>query len=197
MDVIISIGSPTANSYLTVEEMDAYIGARPGFDGSVWVALPQATKEFELVLAAQIEDGLSFRGERAVLGQAMAFPRIMPDSPLFIEDRSGKFMPYTDWEALCDYAGLTGCPIPVIPDGVKSAQAEIAFQVVHSHLMTLEPFGTGEMDITSLGIDVISLSFGKGVQSDYNLFSKDQMGAISVVRMYLQKYLAAIRGAVI
>ena len=106
-------------------------------------------------------------------------------------------MPFEDWESLVEYATLKNVPVEELPSDVKVAQIEIAFQAVHSHLLTLAPLDEGELSITSLGIDVISLTFGSARQSPYNLFSKEQFGASSVIKLYLQKYLAPLRGALV
>jgi hypothetical protein len=197
MNLLLDIGSHDATSYMSLDEADAYLTSRPGFDTSDWSNLSDDQKIFALILAVKLLDSLNFRGFRAVNNQALAFPRIFPRDLLYVEDAAGRFMPFSDYQSLVDYAGLMNTAPPGIPDSVKFAQAEIVFQVIVSHLLTLEPFSTGEMDITSLGIDVISLSFGKGSASAYNLFSKDSIGAISTVKMYLREYLTNIRGALI
>jgi hypothetical protein len=197
MELNIEIGSQEANSYIDIAAADAYLAARPGFDTAAWAEQAEDRKAFELILAAKMLDSLNFRGHRAVKNQAMAFPRIFLRDGLWVEDSAGRYMPYEDWQALVDYAGLKGVGVPGIPDAVLMAQAEIAFQVIYSHLLTLEPFGAGEMDITGLGIDVISLSFGKKPQSGYDLFSKDQISAIAPVKLFLGPYLASVRGALV
>jgi hypothetical protein len=189
MSINIEIAGSMADSYVSVEEADIYLQNRVGFDITEWIAQDADKKEFELKFGARIVDSLSYRGMRATKTQALAFPRIFPRDDLYIEDASGYPMPFKDWASLTEYAELKDLPAPAIPEDVKSAQIEITFQIVFSHLMTLGPMDTGEMDITSLGIDVINLSFGKATTSAYNIFTKDQFGAIAPVRLYLNRYM--------
>jgi hypothetical protein len=191
MSLITEIASAGADSYVTLGEAQEYLSGRSGFDASGWEALTDVQKEFQLRLGTRIVDSLSYRGMTATRNQALAFPRIFQRDALWIENATGIPMPFNDWESLQEYADLRGLSGPAIPEDVKFAQIEITFQVVFSHLMTLEPMSTGEMDITSLSVGGISLSFGKGQRTVYDLFTKDQFGAIAPVRLYLRKYLGA------
>jgi hypothetical protein len=198
MDFDTTIASPSATSYLSVEDADEHISRRDNFDEDSWMALTQEQKEYRLILATMILDSLAYRGGKAVKTQNLAFPRLMPGTPLYVEDASGQPMPFTDLTSLQEYADLMGTSgVLTIPTEIKFAQTELAFQVVHSHLLTLEPMDSGEASITSLGIDVISLSFGAAKKSAYDLFSKEEFGATSIIKMYLRKYLSALRMALV
>ena len=192
-----AIASPHASSYATIEEADSHLADRDGFDTSSWGELAENQKRSRLILAAMIIDSLAYRGVKSTKMQSLQFPRLLPGDSLHVEDSYGTAMPFTDWESLLEYAALKDTPPPGIPYEVKLAQIEVAFQVVHSHLLTLEPLDGGEASITSLGIDVISLSFGQARKTVYDLFSKEQFGAGTPIKLYLQKYLTPLRGALI
>lgn len=187
-----SIGSNNANSYVTLEECDYYLSKRDGFDITEWSALSDEQKSFRIIYGAAIIDSLKFSGKKALKTQSMKFPRIFSKDALF--DAAGKF---STWEDLEDYCELMDFSVPIIPEKVKFAQIETTFQVVHSYLMTIEPFESGETDIASLSIDVISLSFSKNQRSPYSLFSKADFGADSSIKLLLQDYLSTFRGELV
>jgi len=199
MEFCFEIASPRGTSYASVEEANEYLNARSGFDVSKWTELPDEQKQFRLILAALIIDSVRYAGVRATKEQRLEFPRLLSGNGLYVEDESGLPVQFTDWTALQDYAGLKGLSeFPAVPDDVKHAQAEVAFQIVHSHMLTLGPGESGERDITSLGIDVISLSFGTAQKLAHDLFAKQEFGAASVIKLYLQRYLPkGIRGALV
>jgi hypothetical protein len=123
---ITDIGSPEANSYLTIAEADEYLSSRDGFDKESWEALSEDSKALRLILGTMAVDSLNFRGARATRTQALAFPRVMPGEPLYVEDsETGEPFRHGSWELLVDYAALKRVDAPVIPQAVKSATMEI------------------------------------------------------------------------
>lgn len=192
MELITTPCSKDANSYATLEEFDAYLTGRDGFDPEGWLALTDDQKILRAMYGAAIIDSLIFRGRKAVQHQSLQFPRIMPDSKLY---DSGK--PFTDYESLEDFAALVDEPVPTVPNNVKLAQIESTFQIVHSHMLGIEAFENGEDSIASLSIDVISMTFRKEEGSAYNLFNKSDFGAASTIKLLLQGYLTVLRGELI
>lgn len=197
MELNANTASPDANSYQTVADADTRLADRDNFDLDSWNGLSSSQKSVRLILATKIIDSLHYRGVKATEGQSLKFPRLFPGGPLYVQDSRGDPMPFEDWESIREYAALKNVEAPNIPEDVLQAHVEIAFQVVHSHLLQLEPFDAGESSIASLGIDVISLSFGSGKKSAFDIFSKEQFGAIAPVRLYLQKYVTNVRGALV
>lgn len=68
-------GLPSANSYISVEDADAYFALR---GNAVWAALDVPAKETALVLATEFIDlrwGSKLQGRPVKASQALAFPR--------------------------------------------------------------------------------------------------------------------------
>lgn len=68
------VGSAEANSYISVEEADAYFEAR-FFSGEGWSGLTTDQKTSRLLQATLVLDRLQFIGEPASLTQSLAWPR--------------------------------------------------------------------------------------------------------------------------
>lgn len=96
-------GEATANSYATVAEADAYLAVRG--DTSTWTGLLTAAKESKLQWAAFWLDTLIFTGTKGTEAQALQWPRVG------VVDRDG-------------YS------VSTVPQALKNAQAELAFQLI-------------------------------------------------------------------
>ena len=156
----------------------------PSFDLGAWNTLSEEQKQLRLIFGALVIDSLRFRGKKAVENQALQFPRIMPDNPLY--ESGGSF---NSWGDLLEYAELVDAEVPTVPETVKLSQIEATYQVIHSHLFGIDAFESGDQDLSSLTIDVISMSFKKEDPSAYALFNKADFGATSTIKLLLQKYL--------
>ena len=193
MEFIATSGASNANSYATIEEADAYLSTRPGFDLEAWNALTEEQKQLRLIFGALVIDSLRFRGRKATTTQFLQFPRIMPDDALSASGDSFK-----TWEDLLEYAELVDAEVPTVPEAIKLAQIEATFQVIHSHLFGIDAFESGDQDLSSLTIDVISMSFKKEDPSAYALFNKADFGATSTIKLLLQKYIfGGMRGELV
>jgi hypothetical protein len=105
-----TVGSASANSYATLAEAETYMEAR--LNGTLWDASTDDNKNRALVEAARELDPLGWDGYRVDDTQAMSWPRswvVNPDDP----NR--------------DYYGST-----TVPQRVKDAQCELAFQFIKS-----------------------------------------------------------------
>lgn len=72
MSIDASVGTETANSYVTVEEADAYFADRSG--SANWETI--VDKEARLITASRLLDWyLSFKGSKVSFSQSMQFPR--------------------------------------------------------------------------------------------------------------------------
>ena len=100
-----TVGTPTANSYASVAEADAYLAVRG--DTSTWTALTLPQQEAKLQWACIQLDTLYFTGIKTNLVQALEWPRFN------VHDKNGYWLP-----------GNT------IPQALKNAQAELAFQLI-------------------------------------------------------------------
>jgi len=200
MALDVTVGGAGSDSYATVAEADAYLAVRPGFDVTAWSELDEGDKELRLQLATQVLDTkLKFRGVRACKTQALAWPRLFPGDPLYAEtDAAGGLgQVWADWTTLEDYAELVAVDTPEVPTGVKKAQIEIAFQVVHSHLLTLQPFADGAVSVASIDLDAISVTLKQEERNPAKPFSKADFDAMSIVRLYLGRWLTGSRMSLI
>lgn len=66
-------GSETANSFVTLDEAEAYFAER--LDVAAWTAADDATKERALVMATRMLERLRWHGARASAAQALGWPR--------------------------------------------------------------------------------------------------------------------------
>lgn len=121
-------GSATANSYASVAEADAYLAVRG--DTSTWTALTTGQKESKLQWAAIYLDTLTFKGTRSTSTQALQWPRVG------VVDRDG----YT-------------VASDAIPQALKNAQAEMAFQLIANDWTQ----GLGPVSNETLSVGSISL----------------------------------------
>ena len=126
MALTVTPASATANSYATVAEADAYLAVRG--DTSTWTALTPGAKEAKLQWAAIYLDTLTFKGTRSTSTQALQWPRIG------VWDRDG-----------FDVDG--------IPQALKNAQAEMAFQLIANDWTQ----GLGPVTNETLSVGSISL----------------------------------------
>ena len=119
-------GAATSNSYATVAEADAYLAVRG--DTSTWTALTLGQKESKLQWAALYLDTLTFKGTRSTSTQALQWPRIG------VWDRDG-------------------FEVDGIPQALKNAQAEMAFQLIANDWTQ----GLGPVSNETLSVGSISL----------------------------------------
>lgn len=127
--IVATVGSATANSYVTLAEADTALEAR--LNTTLWDAATDDTKNRALVEAQAELQSLSWVGTRTDAVQALAWPREYAPDP----------------DAPSD-ADLDTLPVPTfdddeIPVRVKNAQIELAFQFVKAGTTDLAmPSGT-------------------------------------------------------
>ncbi len=204
MALVTTVAALDADSYVDLVEASGYLASRPPFNAEAWEDLETDAQELRLRLAADLLDTLRFRGISATTTQARAFPRLLPGSPLWPRDVQGSSTDrleyrYTSWEEVTAAAASLGGTPPDIPEGVKKAQVELAYQVVHSHLLTLGPMEAGEVFAERLTIGKLEVWLSKSMWRSHDpapndLFKKVDMTAISIIRNYLKKYLTTVKG---
>lgn len=219
MALITTVGAADADSYATLAEAASYLATRAvEFDLTDWNQLSDAEKERRMKLAAMILDSCHrFRGVKCCKTQALLFPRLFPGDALWDDDMeytvfdydyglttrtvdatpAPLVVPFDTWTDLTDYADLLGVSYPTIPQNVKNAQVEIAFQVVHSHLLTLGPMEGGAGELELLKIDGVEFGTARQIVGQSDFFRKHLYGATSIIRLYLHRYIASMRGVLI
>lgn len=197
-----TLAGAAADSYVTVADAETYLGTTE-HDLTGWNALEEAGKERRLQLAALIVDSVvPFRGFPATKEQARKWPRIFPGDDLFVDDDDPRENSFATWTDLTDYADLLGleeAALPDLPDALKNAQAEVAFQVVHSHLLTLSAAEAGvshSMDFSLEGLRFSEKTTYSPLPGS-GLIKLARFDALSVVKLYLYPYIAAVRGNLI
>ena len=145
-------GASTANSYASVAEADAYLAVRG--DTSTWTALTLGAKESKLQWAALYLDTLTFKGTRSTSTQALQWPRIG------VWDRDG-------------------FEVDGIPQALKNAQAEMAFQLIAND------WTQGLGPVTNETLSVGSISLGRETHRAFP----------APVLALLRPFLASIPGA--
>lgn len=195
MTLITSIADPEANSYCLINEAEDYLSLR--YDLTDWDLLTLEQKEQRLILAAATLDSVTtFRGVKATSDQALSFPRLFPKDSLWIEDaRNGVKPGFSTWLELQDYADLFSYSPPIIPENVKKAQAEVAFQCIQG-LLELDPSGGG-VDVSSISIGgKISVAMAQDTHRSKTNIEVLTQNALGIVRIYLAKYIG-VRGRLI
>ena len=145
-------GAATANSYASVAEADAYLAVRG--DTSTWTALTTDEKEAKLQWSAIYIDTLTFKGTRSTSTQALQWPRIG------VWDRDG-------------------FEVDGIPQALKNAQAEMAFQLIAND------WTQGLGPVTNETLSVGSISLGRETHRAFP----------APVLALLRPFLASIPGA--
>jgi len=208
MALTTTVGSVSSNSYVTVAEADVYLALRTQFASSSeyasWLLLSTAEKEDRLKQGTMLLDSLRFRGIKSCKAQALAFPRIFTGDDLYPTDDLGRESnalvdQYEDWTEVQEAADDEGVDDPTIPQEVKDVQIDLAFQVVHSYLMSLGPFESADYQADSVSVSKLSISVKSSDSSIISsLFDKSALDSLSIVKLKLQKYLAGrVRGVVL
>lgn len=89
---------------------------------------------------------------------------------------------------------------PAIPEAVKTAVYEIAYQVVSQYLIGLDPFESAEETPRSITVGKLSVQFAGQTTATgtiAELFNKMSLSAATIIRLYLQNYLTKLRAAII
>lgn len=198
-----TIGAATADSYVTVAEMDSYLMAKSRLSRYVpdWMDLQDDEKEDRLRMGTQALDTLPFRGERACVEQALAFPRQYPQDLFYLKgsyDERGRFETFED---VTDAAAEFDVDPPIIPDVLKKAQFELTLQVIHQGIMQL-----GVLEAADRGLSSVSLGGQIGIkfqdkstveQALSVVLGGQPLTSLTIVHNYLSRLLTKTRGRVI
>jgi hypothetical protein len=161
-------GGRESNSFVTVEEADVLIAELFPDDATEWLALTISGKEQRLILGAKALGFFRLRGWRAYQGQALVFPRTAQDDPR------------------------------IVPDVVKQAQVELAYNLIHRELVNMAKVSEGDNEglrptqISLGGVLMVSLS-GKS-SSAGSAVEKITRSLVFTTSLKLQKYITQVRG---
>lgn len=152
MALVTTIGSRSANSYISVASADSILNASSLYNVTAWTALTTAGKEERLVLACLLMNRISWAGFPVYEKQALAFPRRWT-----VEDAIE------------------------IPLNIQQAQAFIAYDVIHRGLVSASNPSTGisKAAIKSLSLFQQSLSV---TRADGPVIPADTSGFEQVIR---------------
>lgn len=114
-----TVGSATANSFITEAELIAYVAARPNAHTSATVTGSTATEaeKAAMVQAARELDAATYKGSRVDATQRLAWPRAYVPDPDY---------PYDATASTSDDVGYLDST--TIPRRVKDAQCELVVQ---------------------------------------------------------------------
>jgi hypothetical protein len=149
--IVTTIGSPSANSYVTEAEADMYFDDR--LNASTWVSATSTDKTRALLTAAKRLEQFNWLGARATSTQALAWPRIG------VVKRDSADVGYADW----GYGYYGNYPYgqfgeqykqDEIPQPVEDAQCEFAFAYLSGAYND-----SGEAEVKSFSDDKMSVTF--------------------------------------
>lgn len=191
MALTVTPGSETADSYATLVECADYFSGMALYNPEMgWQDLADAQKEQRLKLAAMLMESLSYRGMKACRDQALAFPRWWPTDEGCPEEDD----PYLTTTEITD----AGYDVPAIPNEVKYVQCELAYQVVYKMISEAAPGDAGERFINRITVgSALAVEFGGGADLNSPAFSRYKMTAMSVVSLYLTKWVRRFTGGVV
>jgi|ADurb_Ile_01_Slu_FD_contig_91_525942_length_2345_multi_3_in_0_out_0_2 hypothetical protein len=185
MALVTTAGASNANSYASVVEADAYIAAATHFASHTeWAALTGSEKEFRLKMAALLLNLLPYRGAKACFEQRLAFPRWW---------RLDEGYPTSEDEYLTMDDIPSTLTKPTVPQEVKDAQCEVAFQVVHSVILKSEVMAFPEREISAFTLGgSLNMSFFSG-PAGASLFSKAKLGTQTIIAALLSKWSGGMK----
>jgi hypothetical protein len=123
-----TVGGSASNSYVSLLEADAYFESVYG--KTLWAPADQTTREQLLVSAtAALDQYMQWQGQRYVLDQALAWPRIGA------YDRDNLSYPYT-----------------AVPQLIKVATFELAYYLLANGGLNYDPNKVDEVKVGSIGV---------------------------------------------
>jgi hypothetical protein len=137
--IVAEAGSSTANSFVTLDEAEAYMAAR--LNASAWSNASEADKNIALVEATRELTVLAWVGERVTDSQALSWPREFAVNP------DASFGTGTQY-----YADT------LIPQRVKDATSELAFQFLNLGTTDLAALDTTS-NIARKVVDVLETDY--------------------------------------
>lgn len=165
--IVATIGSASANSYITLADATTYFGNR--LNAEVWDAATSDNQTKALLMATKRLERENWIGVRATSTQALAWPRGNAQKPDGTSASGGDYIPGAG--ALTSYRGGYGIYFSAfgetfdtdeIPQQVKDAQCELALAYLNGYGQSSSNNGT----IKSFSADGFSVSLGDVRSSD-------------------------------
>lgn len=148
--IVATIGSASANSYITLADATTYFGNRLNAD--TWDAATSDTQTKALLMSAKRLERENWIGSRASSTQALAWPR---SGAAKVDSIGGAY-----WAG--SYYGAVCYETTEIPQQVKDAQCELALAYLNGYGQSSSNNGT----IKSFSADGFSVSLGDVRSSD-------------------------------
>ena len=188
MSLDTTVGGPSADSYQSVDDVNDYLEGRfTATDLATWDALDESEQELRLRVAATIINTMSFRGAKACRNQSLEFPRWWrwdDNYPSYEDD-------------YLDYADIPTTVAPTVPQEVKWAQSELAYQVVHSGILSVDVLAFPEREIKSFGLGgSLSIEFVGGLLNRTQ-FAKARISSTDIIELYLSRWIRSVNGGVV
>lgn len=143
-------GLTNATSYVSVAEADDYLTVKPDATIAGWVALTSGQKEDYLMWATRLLDQRgTFQGTKTVDESSLRWPRA------WVYDRDGLLLPDDE-----------------IPEQIKAATVEIAFNLLEQNVDPSSPGSSTSGGIKSLKADVVEIEYFEGGSASNNAFPK-------------------------
>ncbi len=219
MALTTTIGSPSANSMVTLAEADSYLATRANVI-TTWGALTTTDKDLRLRLGAKMIGMLPLGGRKACLTQAMPFPRLKTTDALYglgtfqLSSTTGELTYiqaaygigcdnlsfdnrglYELWEDVTDAATSAGVTAPTVPQDVKDAQCELAARVAHEILtvttMTASDGGIQSVDL--MGDVSVTFNSQSIEQATKKYLGGGKLSSLSIIQVLLGTWLRPIR----
>lgn len=188
MALITTVGGSTTNSYVTIDEAEAYLELA-GYTYTEFEGLDDGPKELRLTTAALLLNTLPLRGFKACRDQRLEFPRWW---------RTDEGFPVTEDQYLAySEIAAAGYAPPTVPSEIQQAQIEVAFHYVHGGIMQLDSMAYPEREIKSFTLGgSLEIEFSE-VLNKQSSFSKGRISSLDVAYSLLQKWIRTISGGVV
>lgn len=174
MALITTIGGATSDSYITLVEAVALLKVSFPEQYEEWTDLEEEMQEALLRGACDVISYLSLRGKKVYCEQALSFPRMLL--------RDAEDVVYDS-----------------IPNGVKSAQAEIAFNVLYRASLSGAEVAEGEVagsrvTQVSLGGGLLMVSFAGDNETSGTMLDRVTRSINHRTYLALRRHLTQFRG---
>lgn len=177
MALIVTIGGADSDSYTTLVEADALIEVSYPEQYEEWTDLEEEAKESLLRSACEVISYLSLRGKKVYCNQALAFPRMLLRDAVDVVYDS-------------------------IPNGIKIAQVEIAFNVLYRATLSASDISEGKVagsrvTQVSLGGGLLTVAFAGDSETSGTILDRITRSINHRTYLFLRRHLSQFRGGCI
>lgn len=138
-DVIAEVGGTTSNSYITVEEADAYFG--DSFGKGLWAQAAASDQEALVITSSRtLDQYISWFGDKTNQAQSMEWPRTG------VYDKTGRLYPST-----------------TIPSTIKFAAYELAYYMLQNGGISFQEQNIDSVKVGPVEVDFTERSTDAGI----------------------------------